>query len=70
MYVETTAIGISEKAALDALSSQIDALQVALGSLDVDLIRVIGRELHTLFNFNFGLPTMSEEISSYFNQES
>lgn len=70
MYVETTAIGISEKAALDALSGQISGLQVALGALDVDLVRVIGRELHTLFNFNFGLPTTSEEIASYFNQQS
>ena len=33
MYVETTAIGVSEKAALDALEAQIKSLQVALGSL-------------------------------------
>jgi hypothetical protein len=70
MYAETTAIGISEKAALDALTGQVSGLQVALGALDVDLIRVIGRELYTLFSFNFGLPTGNEEIASYFNQES
>ncbi len=70
MYVETTAIGVSEKAALDALEAQIKSLQVALGSLDVDLTRVVGRELHTLFDFNFKLPTTSEETSSYFNQQS
>jgi hypothetical protein len=70
MYAETTAIGISEKAAIDALTGQINGLQVALGALDVDLIRVVGRELYTLFNFNFGLPTSEEEIASYFNQES
>lgn len=69
MYVETTAIGISEKAALDALDAQIKALQVSLSSLDVDLIRVVGRELYTLFKFNFSLPTSVEELSSGFDQQ-
>jgi hypothetical protein len=70
MYVETTAIGVSEKAALDALSAQVKGLQLSLGALDVDLVRIVGRELHTLFSFNFGLPTSLEEIGSYFNQQS
>jgi hypothetical protein len=70
MYVETTAIGVSEKAALDALEAQIKSLQVSLGSMDVDLTRIVGRELHTLFDFNFKLPTASEEVASYFNQQS
>lgn len=70
MYIETTAIGVSEKAALDVLSAQIKSLQIALGSLDVNLARVIGRELHTLFKFNFALPTDRDEIASYFNQQS
>lgn len=70
MYVETAAIGVSEKAALDALTAQIKSLQIALGSMDVDLVRVVGRELYTLFRFNFGLPTDIEEITSYFNQQS
>ncbi|MDE1868391.1 MAG: hypothetical protein KGH60_00260 [Candidatus Micrarchaeota archaeon] len=69
MYVETTAIGISEKAALDSLTSQIKALQVSLSALDVDLIRVVGRELYTLFKFNFSLPTSVEELSSSFDQQ-
>ena len=38
--------------------------------MDVDLTRVVGRELHTLFSFNFELPTSIEETSSYFNQQS
>ena len=70
MYVETTAIGVSEKAALDALEAQIKSLQVSLGSMDVDMTRIVGRELHTLFDFNFRLPTSREETSSYFNQQS
>ena len=70
MYLETTAIGVSEKAALDTLSSQIKSLQIALGALDIDLTLVVGRELYTLFKFNFGLPTSAEEVASYFDQQS
>ena len=43
MYLETTAVGVSEKAALDALSTQLNSLQISLSGLDVDLTRVIGR---------------------------
>lgn len=69
MYFETTAIGVSEKAALDQLSSQIKALQIAMSSMDIDLVRVQGRELYTLFKFNFGLPTSFEEMALYFDQQ-
>ncbi|MDE1833054.1 MAG: hypothetical protein KGH58_01405 [Candidatus Micrarchaeota archaeon] len=69
MYFETTAIGVSEKAALDSLTSQIKALQIAMSSMDVDLVRVQGRELYTLFRFNFGLPTSFEEMALYFDQQ-
>jgi hypothetical protein len=70
MYVETTAIGVSEKASLDALSQQINDIQISFSALDVDLARVIGRELYTLFNFNFALPANVDEISSYFDTQS
>ncbi|HUY70210.1 MAG TPA: hypothetical protein VMV00_01420 [Candidatus Baltobacteraceae bacterium] len=69
MYFETTAIGVSEKAALDSLTSQIKALQISMGSMDIDLARVQGRELYTLFKFNFGLPTSFEEMALYFDQQ-
>ncbi|MGC8495982.1 MAG: hypothetical protein ACP5RM_00700 [Candidatus Micrarchaeia archaeon] len=69
MYFETTAIGVSEKAALDALASQIRALQISFSGFDVDLTPVIGRELYTLFKFNFGLPTSFEEVASFFDQQ-
>lgn len=69
MYVETTAIGVSEKAALDTLSQQINGLQIALSSMDVDLSRISGREMYTLFNFNFALPTTFDETSAYFDQQ-
>ncbi|HVC58609.1 MAG TPA: hypothetical protein VND15_04000 [Candidatus Acidoferrales bacterium] len=69
MYFETTAIGVSEKAALDSLTSQIKSLQISMGSMDIDLARVQGRELYTLFKFNFGLPTSFEEMALYFDQQ-
>jgi hypothetical protein len=69
MYLETTAIGVSEKAALDTLALQINGLQIALSALDVDLTRVSGRELYTLFNFNFAIPTTFLETMALFDQQ-
>lgn len=70
MYIETTAIGVSQKAALDALAQQIDGMQIALSSMDVDLARVSGREMYTLFNFNFSLPINFAEAAEHFDQQS
>ncbi len=70
MYVETTAIGVSEKAAVDELERQIGALQIALSPMNVDLIRVIGRELYTLFKFSFAMPLNYEETRTYFDKQS
>jgi len=69
MYFETTAVGISEKAALDALSEQIRRIQVAFTGMDVQLLRVVGRELYTLYKFNFMLPTEVVEMESNFDKE-
>lgn len=70
MYVETTAIGVSEKAALDALAQQISGIQISLSTMDVDLNRVMGRELYTLFRFNFSLPITYEDASQFFDLQS
>lgn len=70
MYVETTAIGISEKAAVDALTRQISGLQIAMSPMNLDLQRVIGRELYTLFNINFVVPLSYEQTTSYFDRQS
>ncbi|MDE1865516.1 MAG: hypothetical protein KGH94_02665 [Candidatus Micrarchaeota archaeon] len=70
MYVETTAIGVSEKAAIDELERQISALQIALNPMNVDLVRVIGRELYTLFRFSFTIPLNYEETRGYFDLQS
>lgn len=70
MYIETTAIGVSEKAAVDELERQVGALQIALSPMNIDLIRVVGRELYTLFKFSFALPLSYEETQTYFDKQS
>ena len=70
MYIETTAIGVSEKAALDALDAQINQLRLSFSSMDVETSRIIGRELYSLFNFNFSLPTGLKELSAMFDNQS
>lgn len=70
MYIETTAVGVSEKAALDALESQVSSISTAFSSFDVQLNRITGRELYVLFKDNFSLPTTLEELSSNFDQQS
>lgn len=70
MYFETTAVGVSEKAAIDQLSAQVKQLQVAMSGMDVQLARIVGRELYTLFQFNFALPTTYEEAATNFDIQS
>lgn len=69
MYAETTAVGITEKAATDALDAQIKQLQIALSSLDLQLNRIVGRELYTLFRYNFSMPNSFADIASAFDQQ-
>ncbi len=69
MYIETTAVGISEKAATDNLSAQTKQLQLSFSYLDLSIQRIIGRELYVLFEFNFSLPLSFEEAAQYFDQE-
>ncbi|MGC8675958.1 MAG: hypothetical protein ACP5T3_00365 [Candidatus Micrarchaeia archaeon] len=60
MYIESTAVGVSEKEALDSLSSQLDHLQTVFGGFDLSITRVVGRELYSLFQFNYALPGEQE----------
>lgn len=56
MYIDTTAVGVSEKEAQDALTNQLNHLQTLFNSFDLSITRVIGRELYHLFSFNYALP--------------
>ncbi len=53
MYIETTAVGVSDKAAADALAGQIAKLETLFSSLDLGISRVTGREVHTLYRLNY-----------------
>lgn len=67
MYIETIAVGVSEKAAMDALTNQVNQLQTVFNSMDLSINRVVGRELNILFKFGFQLPTNSAELEGLFN---
>ncbi|ASI14035.1 membrane protein [Candidatus Mancarchaeum acidiphilum] len=69
MYIETTAVGITDQEALDKLSSQVTAIQVAFSSFDVELRRIVGRELYEIFKFNFALPLTVKDASRLFDQQ-
>jgi hypothetical protein len=56
MYIETTAVGVSEKEAADALTNQLNHLQTLFSSFDLGITRVVGREMYHLFTFNYVLP--------------
>ncbi len=69
MYIETTAVGVSEKAAMDALDNQLNQLQTAFNALDLQISRVVGRELYLLFNFNYALPITTGEMTKLFEEQ-
>ena len=69
MYVETSAVGVSEKAAVDLLSEQLRELQVSLSVLDLQMSRIVGRELYTIFRFNFAVPLTESSIASEFDRQ-
>jgi hypothetical protein len=66
MYIESTAAGISEKAAKDTLTSQLNQLQTIMNGFDLNIIRVTGRELYYLFKFNYFIPNSNSELLSLF----
>ena len=69
MYIETTAVGVSEKAAADALTNQLARLQTLFNALDLGITRVTGREIHTLYKLNFVLFE-TDSMQKLFDQQS
>lgn len=67
MYIESTAAGVSEKAAVDALNSQLNQLQTVMNAFDISITRVVGRELYFLFKFNYFIPPFKNELLSLFS---
>ncbi len=64
MYIESCAVGISEKAAMDALAGQLSQLQTIFNAFDLSITRVVGRELYYLFKYNYFIPTLLSEMTS------
>ncbi|MGC8538307.1 MAG: hypothetical protein ACP5MK_00345 [Candidatus Micrarchaeia archaeon] len=69
MYIETTAVGVSEKAAMDALNAQINQLQTVFNAMDVSIVRVSGRELYLLFKFGYILIPDMMQIEKLFHSQ-
>ena len=65
MYIETTAVGITMSDALSKLTQQTDQLQTVFNVFDLSLVRVVGREMYSLYKLNYYMPTMDEMISSF-----
>ncbi len=59
MYIETEAVGVSEKDARDQLTSQLDHLTTLFGGFDVSITRIVGRELYLLFKYGYFLPDIT-----------
>ena len=68
MYLESTAVGVSLKDAQDALSNQLSELQTVFNVFDLSLIRVTGREVYSLFSFNYIIPN-EKEMFTIFNTQ-
>jgi hypothetical protein len=68
MYVETTAVGISEKETLDLLSNQIAQLQTVMNVFDLSMSRISGRELQMLYKMNYSLPS-GKDFDSMFQKQ-
>lgn len=69
MYLESTAVGVSEKEAMDALSGQLAHLQTLFSSFDLSIGRVMGREVYNLFSFGYTLPSYQDLGQAFSTQK-
>ena len=65
MYIESTAVGVSEKEAEDALTNQLNHLQTLFNSFDLSINRVVGREVYHLFTYNYALPDHESLLQTF-----
>jgi hypothetical protein len=68
MYIDTTAVGVSEKEAMDMLTGQLNHLETVFNAFDLNISRIPGRELYELFTFNYVLPE-AEDMSLIFSMQ-
>lgn len=65
MYIESVAVGITEKEAMDTLAAQLNQLQTVFNIFDLSIIRVIGREVYHLHKLSYVIPSM-DHLASVF----
>ncbi len=68
MYIESTAVGISEKDARDALSKQLAELTTVMNVFDLSIVRIYGRELYLLHRMNYMIPGL-DDVRRQFQQQ-
>jgi hypothetical protein len=68
MYIESTAVGVSDKDARDSLTKQMTELTTVFNVFDLSLSRVYGRELYLLQKMNYVIPTLNE-LKDQFQQQ-
>lgn len=68
MYIESTAAGVSDKDARDALTKQLNELQTVFNVFDLSMTRIYGRELYLLHKMNYQIPTLLE-LQAQFDQQ-
>lgn len=65
MYIETTAVGVSEKEASDLLTEQLSHLSTVFNAFDLSILRIVGREMHMLYEINYRLMG-ADELGKHF----
>ncbi|MCL5412941.1 MAG: hypothetical protein M1569_00875 [Candidatus Marsarchaeota archaeon] len=60
IYLESIAVGVSEKDATDKLAGQLDQMQTVFNIFNLSMARVVGRELYLLYRLNYALPGIAE----------
>ncbi len=68
MYIESTAVGVSQKEAMDRLTNQLNELSTVFNIFDLSIARIMGREMYLVHNFNYRVPSIGE-LSSEFDQQ-
>ena len=65
MYIESTAVGVSQKEAMDRLTNQLNELSTVFNIFDLSIARIMGREMYLLHNFNYRIPDLAELTSGF-----
>ncbi len=68
IYIESTAVGVSDKDARDTLTKQLNELTTVFNVFDLSMSRVYGRELYLLHKMNYVIPTL-QELKDQFQQQ-